>query len=113
MTLNYRVILLQLFDKLKPFFKIYIILTPFYQETIAQNLVSFDFNKKPLKLALLELSIEYDIPIIFPDTTPNLPIYSKCNKCSETEAIISVLSSTSLKWEKNKTQKKPKKIPKL
>ncbi len=104
MTLNYRVILLRLFDKFKPLLKIYIILTPFYQETFAQNLISFDFNKKPLKLALLELSIEYDIPIIFPDTAPNSPVDSRCNKCSETEAVISVLSSTSLKWEKNKNQ---------
>ena len=68
MTLNYRVILLWLFNQFKSLLKIYIILAPFYQETSAQNLVSFDFNKKPLKLALLELSIKYDIPIIFSDT---------------------------------------------
>ena len=97
-------ILLQLFDKYIQSLRILVVLFTLFQQIFSQNLISFDFKDTPLKTALLKLSNEYKIPIIFAETIPNPIINSNCNKCSETEAITSILSSTYLTWDKNKNQ---------
>ena len=93
-------ILLKLIDINKLFLKFLVIFYPFHQQIIAQNLISFQFEDIHLKSGLSELSKQFNIAIIFPDSIDNPLISSKCDNCSKTEAVLSVISSTSLTWEK-------------
>ena len=88
--------------------KYYLLLLLYFlkpQLGLAQNdVISFTFEDKNLKLALKQLIENDNLNIIFPEEVNKTLITTSCYECSEKDALDSILHKTKYKWLRREKQ---------
>lgn len=70
----------------------------------SSNSISFNHNQVYLREALRLLVENHNVAIVFPDNIPNVKISANCDKCTESEAVESILYDSNLIWDLTGTQ---------